>query len=104
MRLDALACVWSESFQRVASEEWDKVTLIKGDEWIAGNLSYHLSHYLDQRPKWIYDSKGNYICGNWDSMKNKSNHLGLFSLFLETGAIEKGCFKYEEKVKIIVND
>ena len=88
-------------YQSLKLQEWDKVTFIKGDEWIAGNLSYHLSHYLNQRPKWVYSSKGNYMCGKWDSMANKSNHLGLFSLFLKTGANEEGCFEYERKVEII---
>ena len=35
-----------------------EITFVKGDEWIAGNLSYH----LPSRPKWIYDSEGTYLC------------------------------------------
>tara|TARA_B100000700_G_C14840081_1_gene758790 strand:- start:625 stop:1014 length:390 start_codon:yes stop_codon:yes gene_type:complete len=31
---------------------------VKGNEWIAGNISYHLR----ERPKWIYDAKGTYLC------------------------------------------
>ena len=36
----------------------DPITIVKGNEWIAGNLSYH----LPSRPKWIYDSQGTYLC------------------------------------------
>ena len=35
-----------------------KMAFIKGDEWIAGNLSYHLK----ERPKWIYDKEYIYLC------------------------------------------
>ena len=28
-----------------------EITFVKGNEWLAGNLSYH----LEERPKWIYD-------------------------------------------------
>jgi len=34
------------------------MAFIKGDEWIAGNLSYHLK----ERPKWIYDKEYIYLC------------------------------------------
>ena len=35
-----------------------KITFVKGYEWIAGNLSYH----LEERPKWIYDKSNTFIC------------------------------------------
>jgi len=47
--------------------KWESITFVKGDEWFAGNLSYHLK----QRPKWIYDSKGNFLCGKFDPYKIK---------------------------------
>ena len=36
----------------------DPIAIVKGNEWIAGNLSYH----LPSRPKWIYNSQGTYLC------------------------------------------
>jgi len=36
------------------------IFIVKGDEWIAGNLSYH----LPSRPKWIYESKSIYLCSS----------------------------------------
>ena len=36
------------------------IVIVKGDEWIAGNLSYH----LPSRPKWIYESKSTYLCSS----------------------------------------
>ena len=38
--------------------------IVKGDEWIAGNLSYHIS----SRPKWIYQNKKVELC-----FKDKNN-------------------------------
>ncbi len=35
-----------------------KMEYIKGNEWIAGNISYH----LQDRPKWIYQSNEVYLC------------------------------------------
>ncbi len=35
-----------------------EIGFVKGNEWIAGNLSYHLK----QRPKWIYDPNNIYLC------------------------------------------
>ena len=35
-----------------------EMTFVKGNEWIAGNLSYH----LEERPKWIYDPNNIFIC------------------------------------------
>ena len=39
-------------------EELGKMEYIKGNEWIAGNISYH----LPERPKWIYSSKDIFMC------------------------------------------
>ena len=46
-------------------DKWEKINFVKGNEWEAGNLSYHLK----QRPKWIYSSKGNFLCGKFDPSK-----------------------------------
>jgi len=35
-----------------------EISFIKGNEWFAGNLSYHLT----ERPKWIYDPNNIFIC------------------------------------------
>ena len=35
-----------------------EIAFVKGNEWIAGNLSYH----LEERPKWIYDKNNTFIC------------------------------------------
>jgi len=35
-----------------------EIAFVKGNEWIAGNLSYH----LEERPKWIYDPNNIFIC------------------------------------------
>jgi len=35
-----------------------KITFVKGNEWLAGNLSYHLK----ERPRWIYDTDNIFIC------------------------------------------
>ena len=36
-----------------------KMSFVKGDEWLAGNLSYH----LEERPKWIYEPNSIiYLC------------------------------------------
>ncbi len=35
-----------------------EIAFVKGNEWIAGNLSYH----LEERPKWIYDKNNIFIC------------------------------------------
>ena len=51
-----------------------QITFIKGDEWIAGNLSYHLPkiiYNIKKRPKWKYDSTGNYICGKYKNLSEE---------------------------------
>ena len=47
-----------KSFYESQSKVEGKIEFIKGDEWIAGNLSYHLK----ERPKWIYDKEHIYLC------------------------------------------
>ena len=44
---------------RLVQNKWDdnfsnEINVVVGDEWFAGNLSYHLS----SRPQWIIDLKG----------------------------------------------
>ena len=73
-------------------EKWDnnfsnKIGLVLGDEWQAGNLSYHLS----SRPKWIHSMKPNefkidiinklnsrgigiIVVGDWVKQKNFCNN------------------------------
>ncbi len=62
--------------KEIAKNEWKNFRLkssfihgpiyVKGDEWIAGNLSYHISGVSSykRRIKWKYSSTGNFICGN----------------------------------------
>ncbi len=45
-------------FYENQSEIVGKIGFVKGNEWIAGNLSYH----LEERPKWIYDPSNIYLC------------------------------------------
>ena len=47
-----------KNFYESQSKVEGKIEFIKGDEWIAGNLSYH----LNERPKWIYDKEHIYLC------------------------------------------
>ena len=35
-----------------------EIAFVKGNEWVAGNLSYH----LEERPKWIYNPNNIYLC------------------------------------------
>ena len=45
-----------------------EIAFVKGNEWVAGNLSYHLK----ERPKWIYDSNNIFICNkNLECVKYK---------------------------------
>ena len=44
------------------------LSFVKGNEWLAGNLSYH----LDGRPKWIYNSSNIFLCNkNLECIKYK---------------------------------
>ena len=45
-----------------------ELSFVKGNEWIAGNLSYH----LDERPKWIYNPSNIFLCNkNLECIKYK---------------------------------
>ena len=45
-----------------------EIAFVKGNEWVAGNLSYHLK----ERPKWIYDPNNIFICNkNLECVKYK---------------------------------
>ena len=45
-----------------------ELSFVKGNEWIAGNLSYH----LDERPKWIYNPNNIFLCNkNLECIKYK---------------------------------
>ncbi len=44
------------------------LSFVKGNEWLAGNLSYH----LDERPKWIYNPGNIFLCNkNLECIKYK---------------------------------
>ena len=45
-------------FYEKQSQVSGEISYVKGNEWIAGNLSYH----LEERPKWIYDKNNTFIC------------------------------------------
>tara|TARA_B100000945_G_scaffold209785_1_gene168862 strand:- start:2281 stop:3021 length:741 start_codon:yes stop_codon:yes gene_type:complete len=46
------------AFYKNQTEVTGKIAFVKGNEWIAGNLSYHLK----ERPRWIYDPNNVYLC------------------------------------------
>ena len=48
----------AKDFYITEANDLGKMTYIKGNEWIAGNISYH----LPERPKWIYSSSEVYLC------------------------------------------
>ena len=48
----------AKTFYDDQNEVVGEIGFVKGNEWIAGNLSYH----LEERPKWIYDPKNIYLC------------------------------------------
>jgi len=48
----------AKEFYDNQSEVNGEISFVKGNEWIAGNLSYHLK----ERPKWIYDPNNIYLC------------------------------------------
>ena len=50
--------IQAKNFYEREANELGKMEYIKGNEWIAGNISYH----LPERPKWIYSSKDIYMC------------------------------------------
>jgi len=48
----------AKEFYDNQSEIKGEISFVKGNEWIVGNLSYHLK----ERPKWIYDPNNIYLC------------------------------------------
>ena len=48
----------AKNFYETEANDLGKMEYVKGNEWIAGNISYH----LPERPKWIYSSKDIYMC------------------------------------------
>ena len=63
---------------KIIQKKWDsnftnKIEFVFGDEWHAGNLSYH----LDSRPKWIYwDFKSDLPLPKWKSLKISYIQIG----------------------------
>ncbi len=45
-------------FYKSQSQISGDISFIKGDEWFAGNISYHLK----ERPKWIYQNNNIHLC------------------------------------------
>jgi 4-amino-4-deoxy-L-arabinose transferase-like glycosyltransferase len=76
-------------------DNWKNIELIKGNEWIAGNLSYHLK----QRPKWVYDSKELILCGNIGTKSNIKS-IRLYSAHLEAEILGLINNKINECIKI----
>ncbi len=50
--------IQAKNFYETEANDLGKMEYVKGNEWIAGNISYH----LPERPKWIYSSKDLYMC------------------------------------------
>ena len=50
--------IQAKNFYQTEANDLGKMEYVKGNEWIAGNISYH----LPERPKWIYSSKDIYMC------------------------------------------
>ncbi len=50
--------IQAKNFYETEANNLGKMEYIKGNEWIAGNISYH----LPERPKWIYSSKDIFMC------------------------------------------
>ena len=48
----------AKEFYETEANNLGKMEYIKGNEWIAGNISYH----LPERPKWMYNSNEIYLC------------------------------------------
>jgi len=89
-----------EKAQKIIKEyeldKWEKINFVKGNEWEAGNLSYHLK----QRPKWVHSSKGNFLCGKFDPSKiAKIDTISWYiSSIDESGNIDKNnsCIQIKE--------
>ena len=55
-------------FYKNQNQVTGEIAFVKGNEWVAGNLSYHLK----ERPKWIYDPNNIFICNkNLECVKYK---------------------------------
>ena len=50
--------IQAKNFYETEANDLGKMEYVKGNEWIAGNISYH----LPERPKWIYSSKDIFMC------------------------------------------
>jgi len=48
----------AQVFYNDQTEVIGETTFVKGNEWVAGNLSYH----MEKRPKWIYHPNNIYLC------------------------------------------
>ena len=48
----------AKEFYETEANNLGKMEYIKGNEWIAGNISYH----LPERPRWMYNSNEVYLC------------------------------------------
>ena len=48
----------ARAFYRNQIQVIGEIAFVKGNEWVAGNLSYH----LEERPKWIYNPNNIYLC------------------------------------------
>jgi 4-amino-4-deoxy-L-arabinose transferase-like glycosyltransferase len=48
----------AQAFYNDQTEVIGETTFVKGNEWVAGNLSYH----MEKRPKWIYHPNNIYLC------------------------------------------
>ena len=60
--------IQAKNFYKIEANDLGKMEYVKGNEWIAGNISYH----LPERPKWIYSSKDLYMCnGDMECIKYK---------------------------------
>ena len=60
--------IQAKNFYETEANDFGKMEYVKGNEWIAGNISYH----LPERPKWIYSSKDLYMCnGDMECIKYK---------------------------------
>ena len=60
----------AKDFYEIEAKDLGKMEYVKGNEWIAGNISYH----LPERPKWIYSSKDLYMCNiDMECIKYKWN-------------------------------
>ena len=67
-----------------------KIELVWGDEWVAGNLSYHLRSESKKITKWKYD-EGLTLCGKYVSTEGLDPADSLTKL----GKIKNKCVKFK---------